>query len=661
MPKVAEGFYKQIELEKDARLKLIDHFTEEINRAKGDRRELEERWERAHRLFEGRRTEKNFPWPGASNIHIPLVSSHVAAIHARFMTTLFTPEPFWRVRARNPETQDFSTAATEFMEWAHINQFDWYGPVRDFSLDAIKLGIGILKVTWSRKRGKVFRYDENYDIVEDDIDIEDQPKVEAVNPVHFLWPLDYDDIQTAPWICHEMIMTIGELKTLQSQGVLFNVDKLIGAESTIKDDVTIERDRLEGIVGGARYAAKIWEIWGRYDINGDGIEKEIQAIIEPGTSTILRLNPNPYFHRKRPFIVGRLEAREHRLVGSSVSDQIGALNEEINTVHNQAVDATTSGIIQMFKVRKGSPADIGDSLNQIYPAKKIPVGQMDDVEELSLGPQKVNSLPLEQEDRQYAERRTGISDFNLGREPSPSRRGTATGTLAIIQEGNKKFDFQIKDMRTALGTAGVMILELYRQMNPEGIVQEVLGSEAETFSTIRVVFPEEPLLKAISIEVVAGTASVNRQVQRQDAMTVFQIMTTFYQQAFQLGQLLSQPGIPPPLAEMAVRLAGGADVMMREILNSFENRRADELLPDMEEIFSAIFQQAQLTQRLTQSAGLQGAPGNVQGAGGPGQGQGAGGQAGPPGGGVPGAGAGGAGKPPGVATGSKPGGRAAGR
>lgn len=625
MAEVVEGFYRQIELEENRRSRLADHFHEVVNRAKADRRELEERWDKSQALYEGRRNEKRFPWPGASNIHVPLVSSHASAIHARFMTTLFAPEPFWRVRAKNPDFQDFATSATNFMDWARQNQFPWYESVRDFSLDAIKLGLGILKVTWLRRRGPVFRYDEDYSIIEDEITIEDRPHVESVNPIDFLWPVDYDDIQTAPWIAHVQRFTPGELRSLQSDGFLFNVAKVVGEATTDKPEYQTERDIREGLSGGAREAVEVWEIWARYDLEADGTEKEIQIFLEPNTGTILRLNPNPYFHRKRPFVVGRLEVREHRLVGTSISDQIGPLNEEINTIHNQLIDQTTTSTIQMFKVRKGSPADIGDSLAQIYPAKKIPVATMDDVGELSLGPLRVNSQPLEDADRVYAERRTGISDFSLGREPTPSRRGTATGTLAIIQEGNKKFDFQIRDLRVALGQAGMMLLELYRQMNPEGILQEILGEEGTDFATIRVAFPDEPLLKAVSVEVVAGTSSVNRQAQRQDALMLFQIMNQFYLQAFQLGQLLAQPGLPPALSSLAIRLAKGAEVMMREILDSFENRRADELLPDLEEVFSAIAAEG-AAQTAQGGAGLSGLAGAIQAARGGGAGAGAGGQ-----------------------------------
>jgi hypothetical protein len=625
-----ETLYKQIDLPAESASKLASYFQEQVMRGVADRADLEDKWERAHELFEGQRPPKNHPWPGCSNIHIPMVASHVVAIHARFMTTLFAPEPFWRVRARNPDHVDFAKAATEYLDWARQNMFKWYEPIRDFSLDAINPGLGVLKITWRKREGKVYRYDKDYNIVEDKAVIEDRPHVESISPDKFVWPAGYDNIQTCPWIAHIIDYTPADLRRLAAEGFYRKpgVRLALGAETlNERDDLDQTRDEHEGLIPSMKPTVRVYDVWGRYDVNGDGIEEEVNAVIEPTTGAILRLNPNPYFHRKRPFVIGRLEPRAHRIAGLSVTDQIGDLNEEINTVHNQTIDAATVSICQMFSVRAGSPAEA--ALDQIWPGKKIPRSLPDDIQELSFGPLKTNSVMLEELARVYSERRTGISDFAQGREPSASRRGTATGTLAIIQEGNKKFDFQIRDMREGLAEAGMMLLSLFQQMNPAGIIQDVLGPEdSAAFASIIMRFPDIPLENAISIEVVAGTSTVNRQVQRQDALSLFQLMMSFYQQALQMGQLLSTPGLPPPFIELAIKLATSSKVMLADVLQSFEERRVDELIPDLEEIYAQIGTIG-LMQGNPLAPGMANSPGGAQAPRGPGGGGGAPGRPGP--------------------------------
>lgn len=618
-PKTLEELYQQITLTPEKETEIASFFQREVEEGLAARKELETRWERALRLYDGKREEKNHPWKGASNIHIPLVAVHASAIHARFMTTLFTPEPFWRVKAKAPDLQDFSRQATEYLDWSRQNQFNFYTAVRDFAWDSIKLGIGVMKVTWQRIRGPEVRYVRNQkngklEIVEDEVDIFDGPRVEAIPPHKFVWKSGYDDIQKAPWICHIMEFTRGEIKRMGKNKLLFNTAKADGSATISKEPMQQVRDELKGVTDFELERVKLYEIWGRYDYNGDGIEEELQIVIDPLSYTVLRINPIPFFHRKRPFVVGALERREHSIAGTGIADQIGDLNDEINTVHNQMVDATTTSIVSMYGVRAGSPTEA--ALEKIWPSKRIPLANMDDVKEIGMGPLKVSSLPLEEYVRGYAERRTGISDFGLGREPSPSRRGTATGTLAIIQEGNRKFDFQIRDMRDPVGDVGAMLLSMMQQNNPAGIIQQVLGPDGAVLTTLQLNFPEEPIMKAVSVEVVASSAAVNRQVQRQDAMTLFGVLNQFYQQSFQLGMLLSQPGIPPPMFNLAMQLAKASDVLMKEILVSFENRRADELLPDLEEVYAQIAQFGQLT-TIAAVSGVGGAPPTDGGAGAP--------------------------------------------
>lgn len=247
MAQFAEDFYQQIKLGgEEEEKKIVSHFTQEIRKAIGDRSKLEKRWRRAHAMYEGLRPEKTHPWKGASNTNIPLVAIHASAIHARFMTTLFNPPgPFWHVRSRNPDYQDFSVSATDFLDWSRSNQFDLYDAVRDFAWDSIKLGMGVLKVSWIKREGTVYKNVEQSDgkfkIQKDTKTLEDRPNVEAVPPEKFIWPAGYDDVQTCPWVCHVNNYTKGQIKALKESKYIFGkIDDLV--ETFDSNDVT-DRDR----------------------------------------------------------------------------------------------------------------------------------------------------------------------------------------------------------------------------------------------------------------------------------------------------------------------------------------------------------------------------------------------------------------------------------
>jgi hypothetical protein len=397
------------------------------------------------------------------------------------------------------------------------------------------------------------------------------------------------------------------------------------------DDAIIRQiEKNEGIFQSREEMVQIYEVWGEYEI-GNKLQK-FKMMVEPNTATISTLMANHVVQRRKPFVAIRLEAREHSITGIGVADQIGDLNEEINTIHNQTIDATSVSICGMFGVRPGTPA--WDALEKIYPGKRIPRTSAEDIQEVGMGPLKVNSIPLEEVARSYGERRTGISDFSMGREPSAARRGTATGTMAIIQEGNKKHDYQITDCRKGLGEVGFLVLSMVQQMYPDGRDIMVLGEDAAEFSKISLAFPTDISLDAaIAVEVQTTNSNVNRQVRTQNAITQFQLVSSMYAQALQLAQLLSVPGTSPSMINLGMQMAKGATICMKDILTAFENRRADEILPDLEEIYAQIGAVG-LAQGFAAAAGLGAPGGGMPGEGGGGPGGGGGGQGGPPGGGV---------------------------
>lgn len=645
--KTLDELYRQISLTPERATTVASEFATKVREAKAKRRDLEERWERAIKLYEGKREPKTHPTKDASNIHVPMVATHGSAIHARFMTSVFGQAPMWKVSHRNPQYQDFAESATEYMDWGRTNQWPMYTATRDFTFDAIKVGLGVMKVTWLRRMGTELRYNEKQEIIEEKTLIEDRPHVESIPPEFFVWSDGATDVQTADWVCHIRHFSVMEMLRRGKAGEISNQQEALKALGVPFERVQWARDEVAGeLPTRTDQVIETYEIWCRYDINGNGEPEELQLEIEPTGGIVLRCNPIPFFHRRRPFVIGRLEVIEHKIAGFGVADMIGDINEEVNTVHNQTIDAAKYSNLSMFTVRAGTPA--WDATENLHSGLRIPVLQDTDFKGVPMGDFRASSIALEGNAHASAERRTGISDFSVGREPTPGRRGTATGTLAIIQEGNKKFDFQVRDIREALGEAGFMLLSLIDQMNPTGLVQEVLGLDGVAMESLRLSFPRDvPLHKAVSVEVVPSSAAVNRQIQRQDMVQLYQLWSSFAQQALQLGFTIQQMGqISPALLSLITKTAKGGEVLMEEILQAFENRRKDELIPDLESIFNEIGAQgAQL------AAGLQAVGQLVQGVGGAGQGAGAGGPGQPAGGGVQGGGAPAPGGAPGMGAG----------
>jgi len=237
----------------------------------------------------------------------------------------------------------------------------------------------------------------------------------------------------------------------------------------------------------------------------------------------------------------------------------------------------------------------------------------------------------------YAERRSGISDYSLGRESSAiGDRATATGTLAIIQEGNRRFDLNVRDMRESYGLIGRMLFELNHQYRPKGLSYVTQGPQG-AMTEFAFDMPDEIITNMLGFELTASSATINKQVEQAGLLQLLQILTQNMQAGQQAAMLLANPQVPPQVKEYTASYMESLTELVKRTMMTFDQPPVD--VPDIMQSF-----QPQQPGMVPQ------APGGMNGGGPPG----------PPGamGGPPGAGGpslpGPAGQPPGAGNGGTP-------
>jgi hypothetical protein len=110
------------------------------------------------------------------------------------------------------------------------------------------------------------------------------------------------------------------------------------------------------------------------------------------------------------------------------------------------------------------------------------------------------------------------------------------------------------------------------------------------------------------MELTASTATINREIQKQGLMAMMGTLTQYYQQILQIAGVAMNPQTPPPVQKLALEMADGARYLMQMIVQTYEIRAVDTLLPQgIDEILQE--QQAQ------QQAAPQGGPPQIPGAG----------------------------------------------
>jgi hypothetical protein len=77
----------------------------------------------------------------------------------------------------------------------------------------------------------------------------------------------------------------------------------------------------------------------------------------------------------------------------------------------------------------------------------------------------------------------------------------------------------------------------------------------------------------VSVELTASSATINRDAERQNAMLLVNILGTYYQRIMELITLASQPNIPPPIADVAKKIAEAWSNIIERTVRTFDQIR----------------------------------------------------------------------------------------
>ena len=159
----------------------------------------------------------------------------------------------------------------------------------------------------------------------------------------FLDPTCMDDIDKCQFIIHRYET---DLSTLEADGRFKNLDKIKASEGDASHDVDfiqedITKFRFED---EARKKLLVYEYWGNYDMDGDGLVEPI--VCAWVGDTIIRLEENPYPDKKPPFIIVPFNSVPFQMFGEALAENIGD-NQKVKT-------AITRGMINnMAKSNNG--------------------------------------------------------------------------------------------------------------------------------------------------------------------------------------------------------------------------------------------------------------------------------------------------------------------
>lgn len=562
--------------------RLRDYFEQEFEDASLIHQQLEAEVKESLCLYmaEPAQREKNFPWKGASNLVLPLVAITSDSIIARIVNTVFGVDPFWSIRPLTKDFIDSTRPIQDYLDWSRKTEFDLYRAVKRWVTETVICGWSFLKGGWAIENHPFMLPTEQG--FKPQVITRNRSMLTHVHSVDLIGQAGMGDMLGGDWVAHRIRLTDTELvnRVLQKMYTNFTPEDL-----EKKEDISMLADIFR--VVDADYDQPktrlntIYEIWANMPIPGGKkktFDRPVNMVLtyHRESKKFIRTVHNPFIYGQRPFIKGNFVEIPGRGRGFGIGMQLRHLQHEITTTHNQQVDNATIANTRFFVGKRG----VFRSNTRIWPGRFLTSPDPSkDIASFQLGDIYQSSRALEVSIMAFAERRSGVSDYALGRESNQlGSRATATGTLAIIQEGNRRFDLNVRDMRAGLSDAGKLLLQLNQQFRARGSTYLVLGEDGR-FAEMTLDLPLVYIADKLGVELTASTATINKQVEQQGLIALMGILIQNMQLGQQAAALVVNPQVPAEMREYTAKAWGGITDLVRKVAQTFDQQDIDALVP----------------------------------------------------------------------------------
>lgn len=535
---------------------------------------------------------KNFPWAGASNVVVPLVAITVDAIVARFMKTILGMKEYFQVDVKSPVWEPLEK---DFRDWA--NHFVKTSGVRDklrtIFHDCTLIGDAFCKPMWVKESRTYHKWEAGRIV---DVPVAEYTGVRwhVPAPEDLIAPEGFDDWSKLPWYAERQRYSWYELKQLQAEGFFNENVDAIKKTARERDDQRhrTTKETTGQKASGSAFLYEVFEVWGVFEIpkvvsgqgrsarivDSEGNESDnetefvecILAVSLDGKK-FLRTVENPFFGRFRYHVKIPYLVQAHELRAQGAGEQSVTFQEEATTSHNQIIDAGTAANAGLIVT---SPSTNLGNNEEVYPGKRIITDDpTKDVAIMHLSADSSVLGTMEDKAIRYNEVRTGVSPYHLGQESaSIGSQATATGTVAIIGEGNLRFAVSIDDMRDAISQLMYLTVQLEQQYRPEGF---------EWAPGRRIQFPQGDVRTSVGLTFAVTSDQINKDVEIQQLQILLQVVNEYYARVMQASAIIQNPGFPPLQKMMAIKVMDASQNLIKRFVERFDVENVDQLVPNL--------------------------------------------------------------------------------
>lgn len=579
---------------------------------------------------------RKFPYEGASNVVLPIAATDIDQLFAKEMQTLHAPNNLWTMEALNERWVDAAHPMQDALSWLDHHLLKMQSVNERVNLEKYKLGTGIYKTSWNYEKRKVWTYNDQGAVIRAQR-IVGQPVVDHVKCADFVLPpysyaIDPDAQGGAPWVAERLRINVDRLRSLafatepfapnwDQEAVNFilkfvesnqpphdvkiqDLDYLKLGETKTLDFDKSDSESTKNLAGryARRFDIELWEVHARFPTGGQGFsidpsrpaqkdvdsQDDIVVWYHLPTRRIVRAIYNPYRHGKRPYEKVVMFPSEG-FWGIGICEQKETFQTLGSDLMNFTVDNVLLSNSVMLVAKAGANIVAGEP---IYPGKIwIVDGDVrQDFSSMQMAQTYPNLPSLAGQVQAMGERRTGISDIQLGNMQELPGRTPATTMLSLLQEGNRRPDLTIKMMREGLSNVGLRIVQLLQQYTGSpvdvggkrllGLMVQALGMPEGMFAAEKLATPLEDAALGLGVSLTATSGSANKEVEKQNYVALLQLAGQITPQFIQLISV-AQQAAGTVVGKVALESALGMRELYGRLLEQYDIKNIADVAPDL--------------------------------------------------------------------------------
>lgn len=539
--------------------------------------------------YKGVKPKKVYPYEGCSNLSVPLTRPLTDTVVVRVLDVIFSTKKVWMVEAKKPEFLGIDRQLEDALDWWQRSIVKLRRKIYPALLQCIKIGKGVIKIEFVRKKKTITRYATEEEKLDPGIKkyktadgrrVVKVPKIVyegcdifPIDRQDFIISADADTIEKADIVGFRFPTTPEEIKYKVKKGIYLKAAEIIGAEK--QPDEKVDKADAENKDITPHSYEKPWlrELWLKYDVDGDGETDDLAVTYHKETGTICRCIYNPMFYGFRPFKDFTFYPVEYSFDGDGTCGILEHVQEEVDSIHNQRIDRMNQ--INSMQLIIG-PGMNEDQDFKVYPGKQW---KADDLETAMREVRWSDVLPSSFQEEgllhSLAEKSVGVTPGVMG-IPS-SDRPVFRDTAMNLQEANKKFKLGIENIFRDIEDLGMTVLEMFAQYEPTWTYME---PQKGKYVEKKVEFPFEFLRDGLNVKLSASSDEINIDTRLDRNITTYQMLSDFYTKQAGIIGAIANPEVPPLLKLYMFQTLGKGTMLMKRILTDAGLVDAEILVED---------------------------------------------------------------------------------